>query len=78
MVPLYAIVQSRTDESRLAGVIACSNVSDSLFMVLSAAVTSVLLAIGLDIPHIFLVMAVLTAIAALVIRRAVRDQLRQR
>jgi len=73
IVPLYAIIQARTDESRLAGVMACSNVSDSLFMVLSAAVTSILLALGMDIPHIFLVMAVLTAAAAFVIRRARRQ-----
>jgi len=78
IVPLYAILQSRTDEPRMAGVIACSNVSDSLFMVLSAVGTSILLTIGLDIPHIFLVMAVLTFIATFIVRRAVNDQLRQR
>jgi len=78
IVPLYAIIQSRTDEARMAGVIACSNVSDSLFMVVSAVGTSILLAMGLEIPYIFLIMAVLTAIAAFIIRRTVHDQLRQR
>ena len=57
----------------MAGVIACSNVTDSLFMALSAVGTSILLAMGLEIPHIFLLMALLTVIAALVIRRAVRE-----
>jgi len=78
IVPLYAIIQSRTDEARMASVIACSNVSDSLFMVLSAVGASILLAMGLEIPHIFLIMAILTAIAAIIIRRTVQDQLRQR
>ena len=78
IVPLYAIIQTRTEESRMAGVIACSNVSDSLFMVLSAVGTSILLAMGLEIPHIFLIMALLTIVAALVIRKAVRAQMKQR
>ena len=78
IVPLYAIIQSRTDEARMAGVIACSNVSDSFFMVLSAVGTSILLTMGIDIPHIFLIMAVLTLIATFIVRRGVHDQIRQR
>ena len=78
IVPLYAIIQSRSEESQVAGVIACANIMDSLFMVLSAVGTSALLAAGLSIPHIFLVMAALTVAAAVVIRRTVRDQLRRR
>jgi acyl-[acyl-carrier-protein]-phospholipid O-acyltransferase/long-chain-fatty-acid--[acyl-carrier-protein] ligase len=78
IVPLYAIIQNRSDESQVAGVIACANISDSLFMVLSAVGTSLLLVAGLSIPHIFLVMAVLTIAAAVIIRRTVRDQLQQR
>ena len=78
IVPLYAIIQSRADESRMAGVIACSNISDSLFMVISAVGTSILLALGFSIPDIFLVMAVLTVIAAFFIRKAVREQMKQR
>jgi len=46
IVPLYAIIQSRTDESRMAGVIACTNISDSLFMVMSAVGTSIFLTLG--------------------------------
>jgi membrane protein implicated in regulation of membrane protease activity len=47
-------------------------------MVLSAVGTSILLAAGVSIPRIFLVMAVLTVIAAVFIRAAVRNQLQQR
>jgi acyl-[acyl-carrier-protein]-phospholipid O-acyltransferase/long-chain-fatty-acid--[acyl-carrier-protein] ligase len=77
IVPLYAIIQSRTEEARMAGVIACTNVTDSLFMVLSAIGTSLLLAVGFSIPQIFLVTAILTVIAAIFIRAAARDQLRK-
>ena len=76
IVPLYAIIQSRTGEARMAGVIACTNITDSFFMVLSAVGTSVLLALGFSIPHIFLVMAALTIAATFVIRKTVREQLK--
>jgi len=68
IVPLYAIIQSRTEEKMLARVTACLNVMDSFFMVLSSVGTTLLLTIGLDIPQIFLVMAALTVAAAFVIR----------
>jgi len=71
IVPLYTMIQARTDKSRMAGVVACSNVSDSFFMVVSAVVTSVLLAMGMDIPHIFMIMSVLTLAVAIVIRKYV-------
>ena len=70
IVPLYTIIQARTDKSRMARVVACSNVSDSFFMVLSAVATSIFLAMGMDIPHIFLAMSVLTFAVALAIRKA--------
>lgn len=77
IVPLYAIIQSRSDEADLAGVTACTNVMDSLFMVISSVATTAMLAAGLSIPQIFLAMAGLTGIAAWIIRGAVRDQMRQ-
>lgn len=72
IVPLYAAIQYLTPEDRMAGVIACSNVTDSLFMVVSAVGSGLLLTAGLEIPQIFLVMAVLTVLAAILIRRGVR------
>jgi acyl-[acyl-carrier-protein]-phospholipid O-acyltransferase/long-chain-fatty-acid--[acyl-carrier-protein] ligase len=77
IVPLYAIIQNRTDESRMAGVIACTNITDSLFIVLSAVGSGVLLALGFSIPQIFLVMAILTVAAAVFIRAAVRGRLKE-
>lgn len=76
IVPLYAIIQSRTEESFLARVTACVNVMDSLFMVLSSVGTTILFSLGMPIPQIFLVMAVLTVIAAFVIRGAIQEESR--
>ena len=62
----------------MARVMACSNIMDSLFMVISAVGTTILLALGVNIPDIFLVMAFFTVIAAYVVGKTVRAQLRQR
>lgn len=78
IVPLYALIQVRTAEARMARVIACSNIMDSLFMVVSAVGTTALLAAGVAIPGIFLVTAILTLIAAFIIRRAVKKMLRKK
>jgi acyl-[acyl-carrier-protein]-phospholipid O-acyltransferase/long-chain-fatty-acid--[acyl-carrier-protein] ligase len=78
IVPLYAIIQSRSDESRLASVTACTNIMDSLFMVISSLLVTALLAAGLSIPQIFLAVAALTVIAAWIIRGAVKDQMKKR
>lgn len=78
IVPLYAIIQARSPEDRLAGVTACVNITDSLFMFASSLGTAVLLALGCSIPQVFLALAVLTVCAAFVVRGAVRDQLRRR
>jgi acyl-[acyl-carrier-protein]-phospholipid O-acyltransferase/long-chain-fatty-acid--[acyl-carrier-protein] ligase len=77
IVPLYAIIQSRSDESELASVTACTNIMDSLFMVISSLLTTAMLAAGMSIPQVFLLMAVLTLIAAWVIKGAVRGRMRE-
>ena len=78
IVPLYAIIQSRSEEAHMARVMACSNIMDSLFMVISAVGTTILLTMGVNIPDIFLVMAFFTVIAAYIVRKTVRAQLRKR
>lgn len=78
IVPLYAIIQSRSDEAELASTTACVNVTDSLFMVLSSLATTAMLWAGFSIPQIFLVMSVLTLIAAWIIRGAVRERMNAR
>ncbi|MDR3279859.1 MAG: MFS transporter [Synergistaceae bacterium] len=77
IVPLYAIIQSRSTEDRLASVTACCNVMDSLFMVISSVATTLMLGAGFSIPQVFLTLAALTVIASFVIRSAVREQMRR-
>jgi acyl-[acyl-carrier-protein]-phospholipid O-acyltransferase/long-chain-fatty-acid--[acyl-carrier-protein] ligase len=78
IVPLYAIIQNRSEEDRLASVTACCNITDSAFMVMSALSTTAMLKSGFSIPQIFLVTAALTIVASFVIRSAVRDQMLKR
>jgi acyl-[acyl-carrier-protein]-phospholipid O-acyltransferase/long-chain-fatty-acid--[acyl-carrier-protein] ligase len=61
IVPLYAIVQQRSDEKHRARNIASNNVMNALFMVISAGGTVLMLKIGFSIPEIFLTMAILNA-----------------
>ena len=75
VVPLYAIIQSGSEEKHLARVMACCNVIDSIFMVLSSLATTAMLKAGFSIPQIFLAMAVLTIAASFVIRSGARDSM---
>ena len=67
IVPLFALVQSRTDRSELSRVIAGNNILNALFMVVSAGLGLGLTAAGLTIPQIFLCVAVLNAVVAIYI-----------
>ena len=67
-VPLYAIVQSRTEESERARAVAANNIANALFMVLAAAATAILIGTGLTTVHLFLIFAILNAVAAFYIR----------
>ena len=67
IVPLFALVQSRTDRSELSRVIAGNNILNALFMVVSAGLGLGLTALGFSIPQIFLAVAVLNAAVAIYI-----------
>ncbi|MEO8459793.1 MAG: MFS transporter [Dokdonella sp.] len=67
IVPLFALVQSRTERSELSRVIAGNNIINALFMVAAAGVGIGLGAAGLTIPQIFLVVAILNALVAIYI-----------
>ena len=63
IVPLYALIQSRTPADQRARVIAANNILNALFMVVSAIVSILLLSVAkLSIPQLFLVVS-LTNIA---------------
>ena len=67
IVPLYAIMQTKAPESKVSGVIACSNISDSLFMAIAALGAGVLISWGVSIPQIFLTMGPSTFIVGLLV-----------
>ncbi len=76
VTPLNTILQAESPDARRAQFIACSNVVDASFMVLSAALVAVLVALGFGATEV-LVLVTLTAIpiAVLVARHAPDTQL---
>ncbi|HPI95420.1 MAG TPA: MFS transporter [Gammaproteobacteria bacterium] len=68
IVPLYALVQERADQSHLSRVIAGNNIINALFMVLAAVMAMVILvAMKWTIPQLFKVTVLLNIIVALYI-----------
>ncbi|MBO9664366.1 MFS transporter [Dokdonella sp.] len=67
IVPLFALVQSRSERSELSRVIAGNNILNALFMVLAAGLGLGLTALGFTIPQIFLTVALLNAAVAIYI-----------
>ncbi len=63
-VPLYALMQSRSDPEFRSRIIAANNILNALFMVTGAVLTMLLVNLGWDIPDIFLTLAVSTAFVA--------------
>ncbi|MDO9625416.1 MAG: MFS transporter [Pseudomonas sp.] len=60
IVPLYALIQSRTAEHERARVIAANNILNALFMVLSAIVSILFLSVAeLSIPQLFLAISLM-------------------
>ena len=67
IVPLYALVQTRTEPSHLSRVVAGNNILNALFMVLGALAAVVMLELGWSVTTILLVAAVLNAFVAVYI-----------
>ncbi|HAY94809.1 1-acyl-sn-glycerol-3-phosphate acyltransferase, partial [Shewanella sp.] len=66
IVPLYAFIQSRSPKGECAQAIAANNIMNSLFMVVSALLSMLLLGVaGWTIPQLFLLLAVMNAVVAL-------------
>ena len=73
IVPLYAMMQSRSAVGHRARVIAANNILNALFMVVGALGAAALLAAGLSIPALFAAAAVMNAAVALFIYRLVPE-----
>lgn len=67
IVPLYALIQTRSAETHRSRIIAGNNILNALFMVVSALLAIVLLKVGLTIPQLLLTTALLNAAVALFI-----------
>ena len=73
VVPLYAVLQSKSRPDEIARVTACVNVMDSFFMVISSVFATALLVFGFSIPQIFLVISLLTGAASYLLRGFSRE-----
>jgi MFS family permease len=73
-VPLYALMQGRSEEHSRSRIIAANNILNALFMVAGAVVTMVLLGDGWSIPDIFLLIAIATLLVAGIIARIIHTK----
>ncbi len=62
IVPLYVLLQTRTDKSYLSRIIAANNIMNALFMVASAGFSIWIFYLGYNIPQLFLVTALLNVL----------------
>jgi hypothetical protein len=73
IVPLYALVQTRSDPAHRSRIIAGNNILNAAFIVAAAAIAIGLFAAGLTIPQLILVTALLNAAVAVYIFRLVPE-----
>ncbi|KAB2970507.1 MFS transporter [Zoogloea sp.] len=73
IVPLYAMLQSRSAPAQRARIIAANNILNALFMVAGALAAGSLLGAGLSIPVLFGVAAVMNAAVAIYIYKLVPE-----
>jgi 1-acyl-sn-glycerol-3-phosphate acyltransferase len=73
IVPLYALIQTRSEKSHQSRVIAANNILNALFMVGSAGISLLLFSFGLSIPQLFLATALFNAVVAIYIYRLVPE-----
>lgn len=74
IVPLYALLQSRSDTETRSRTIAGNNIMNALFMVVGAAIASAALAYGFGVLDIFLGIAVLNGLVALYICKLLPEE----
>jgi 1-acyl-sn-glycerol-3-phosphate acyltransferase len=63
-VPLYTLLQGRSDPGSRARVVAANNVLNAVFMVVGSVVLAVLSALGVTTPHIVLILAAANLLVA--------------
>jgi 1-acyl-sn-glycerol-3-phosphate acyltransferase len=73
IVPLFALVQSRSRPSELSRIIAGNNILNALFIVLAAGFGIVMTRAGFSVSEIFFAVALINALVALIIFRLVPE-----
>ena len=74
-VPMYALIQLRSQATHRARIIAANNILNALFMIVSSIGVGLLLSAGFSIPQIFLVVGLLNAVVAFYIFMLVPEYL---
>ena len=73
IVPLFALVQQRSEPSKRSRIIAANNILNALFMVVASVYGFIVLSAGVSIPVLFLIVSVLNAAVALFIFKLVPE-----
>jgi len=63
-VPMYALIQMRSQPTHRARIIAANNILNALFMIASAVIAGALLGAGFTVPQVFLFTAIANAVVA--------------
>ena len=63
-VPMYALIQIRSQPSHRARIIAANNILNALFLIVSSIGVGALLSAGFTIPQVFLIVGLLNAVVA--------------
>jgi 1-acyl-sn-glycerol-3-phosphate acyltransferase len=74
-VPMYALIQLRSQPSHRARIIAANNILNALFMIVSSVGVGALLAANFTIPQVFLITGLLNAVVAFYIFMLVPEYL---
>ena len=74
-VPMYALIQLRSQPSHRARIIAANNILNALFMIVSSIGVGALLAANFSIPQVFLITGLLNAVVAFYIFMLVPEYL---
>ncbi len=67
IVPLYALIQARSNPKRRSRIIAGNNILNALFIIVAGIYAIALTRAGLSIPQLFLIAAILNALVAIYI-----------
>ncbi|MEO5670832.1 MAG: MFS transporter [Ramlibacter sp.] len=74
-VPMYALIQLRSQPTHRARIIAANNILNALFMIASSLIAGLLLKFGASIPQIFLLVGLANAVVAFYIFMLVPEYL---